>query len=204
MIVSCLRVACFPCLSVQLVIKAAIKAKTNPLPAQSKGGLYLVLTSDDIHVQDFCVTACGFHYFTFPSIVGYTLPYAWVENSERMCSGLCAYPFAIPDYARGIVKPLKSPNGKVGVDAMISVIAHDMEEMATDPLINDWYASSDPADPVEIADLCIGKYGGGGGSGYLGEVRRDANGVVFNVYGIRRRFLIQWVWSYVADDCVGP
>ncbi|KAJ0529394.1 putative protein EXORDIUM [Helianthus annuus] len=159
MIVSCLRVACFPCLSVQLVIKAAIKAKTNPLPAQSKGGLYLVLTSDDIHVQDFCVTACGFHYFTFPSIVGYTLPYAWVENSERMCSGLCAYPFAIPDYARGIVKPLKSPNGKVGVDAMISVIAHDMEEMATDPLINDWYASSDPADPVEIADLCIGKYG---------------------------------------------
>ncbi|KAF5785751.1 putative protein EXORDIUM [Helianthus annuus] len=35
-------------LSVQLVIKAAIKAKKNPLPAQSKGGLYFVLTSDDI------------------------------------------------------------------------------------------------------------------------------------------------------------
>ncbi|KAM0027624.1 putative protein EXORDIUM [Helianthus debilis subsp. tardiflorus] len=111
MIVSCLRVACFPCLSVQLVIKAAIKAKTNPLPAQSKGGLYLVLTSDDIQ--------------------------AWVGNSERICSGLCAYPFAVPDYACGTVKPLKSPNGEVGVDAMISVIANDMEEMAMDPLVND-------------------------------------------------------------------
>ncbi|KAF5785766.1 putative protein EXORDIUM [Helianthus annuus] len=202
--VSGLRVAFFPCLSVQLVIKAAIKAKMNPLPAQSKGGSYLVLTSDDIQVQDFCVTAYGFHYFTFPSIVGYTLPYSWVGNSERMCPSLCAYPFAILDYVRGAVKPLKSPNGEVGVDAMISVIVHEMAEMATDPSVNVWYASSDPADPVEIADLCIGKYGGGGVLGYIGEVRQDANGVVFNVYGIRRRFLIQWVWSYVADDCVGP
>ncbi|MFS7977154.1 putative protein EXORDIUM [Helianthus anomalus] len=115
-----------------------------------------------------------------------------------MCPGLCAYPLAVPDYARGAVKPLKSPNGAVGVDAMISVIAHEMAE-----LVNAWYASSDLADPVEIADFCIGKYGGGG-SGYVREMRRDANGAVFNVYGIRRRLLIQWIWSYVADDCVGP
>ncbi|KAJ0743079.1 putative protein EXORDIUM [Helianthus annuus] len=121
-----------------------------------------------------------------------------------MCPGLRAYLFAVPDYARGAVKPLKSPNGEGGVDAMISVIAHEMAEMATDPLVNVWYASSDAADPVEIADLCIGKYGGGGRSGYVGEVRRDAHGAVFNVYGIRRRFLIQWICSYVADDCVGP
>ncbi|KAJ0743051.1 putative protein EXORDIUM [Helianthus annuus] len=129
---------------------------------------------------------------------------AWVGNSERICSGLCAYPFTVPDHACETVKPLKSPNGEVGVDAMISVIANDMEEMAMDPLVNDWYASSEPADPVEIADISIGKYRGGCGSGYVGEVRRDANGAVFIVYGIRRRFHIQWVWSYVADDCVGP
>ncbi|MFS7977218.1 putative protein EXORDIUM [Helianthus anomalus] len=121
-----------------------------------------------------------------------------------MCPSLCAYPFVILDYVRGAVKPLKSPNGEVGVDVMIRVIVHEMAEMATDPSVNAWYANSDPADPVEIADLCIGKYGGGGGLGYIGEVRRDANGAVFNVYRIRRRFLIQWVWSYVADDCVGP
>uniref|UniRef100_A0A251TI80 Putative phosphate-induced protein 1 n=1 Tax=Helianthus annuus TaxID=4232 RepID=A0A251TI80_HELAN len=64
--------------------KSRHQGQEEPLPAQSKGGLYLVLTSDDIQVQDFCVTACGFHYFTFPSIVGYTLPYAWVGNSERI------------------------------------------------------------------------------------------------------------------------
>ncbi|KAJ0743080.1 putative protein EXORDIUM [Helianthus annuus] len=69
------------------------------------------------------------------------------------CPGLCAYPFVVPDFARGAVKPLKSPNGEVGVDTMISVIAHEMAEMATDPLVNAWYASSDPADPVEITDV---------------------------------------------------
>ncbi|KAF5785752.1 putative protein EXORDIUM [Helianthus annuus] len=81
------------------------------------------------------------------------------EIRKRLCPGLCVYPFAIPDYARRAVKPFKSPNGEVGVDVMISAITHKMAEMATNPLVNAWYASSDPADPVEIADLCIGKYG---------------------------------------------
>ncbi|MDF5361750.1 hypothetical protein P3687_25870, partial [Vibrio parahaemolyticus] len=146
---------------------------------------------------------CGFHYFTFPSLVGYTLPYAWVGNSAKFCPGQCAYPFAVPAYIPNR-KPFKSPNGDVGVDGMISVIGHEMAELATNPLANAWYAGQDPSFPVEIADLCEGIYGTGGGGSYTGQVLDARDGATYNMNGIRRRFLVQWVWSHVLNYCTGP
>ncbi|KAK9291564.1 hypothetical protein L1049_019512 [Liquidambar formosana] len=190
-------------LSIQSVIKSAVTANTKPLPINAQNGLYLLLTSADVHVQDFCGQVCGFHYFTFPSIVGYTLPYAWVGNSAKQCPGVCAYPFAVPDYIPGL-KPLKAPNGDVGVDGMISVIGHEIAELATNPLVNAWYAGQDPSFPVEIADLCEGIYGTGGGGSYTGQLTEDGDGATYNINGIRRRFLVQWVWNHVVSYCTGP
>ncbi|GKE85087.1 EXORDIUM-like protein 3 [Tanacetum coccineum] len=190
-------------LSVQSVIKSAIAAKTNPLPITSNSGIYLLLTSEDVYVQDFCQNVCGFHYFTFPSIVGYTLPYAWIGNSRKQCPGTCAYPFAVPDYIPGL-KPVKSPNGDVAIDGMISVIAHELAEIASNPLVNAWYAGQDPVFPVEIADLCEGIYGTGGGGSYTGQMMNDADGATYNMHGVKRRFLVQWVWNHVLNYCTGP
>ncbi|KAF8412389.1 hypothetical protein HHK36_000353 [Tetracentron sinense] len=190
-------------LSIQSVIKSALTDTKQPLPANPKNGLYLLLTSDDVHVEDFCGQVCGFHYFTSPSIVGYTLPYAWVGNSATKCPGLCAYPFAVPEYMPGL-KALKPPNGDVGVEGMISVIAHEIAEVATNPLGTGWYAGEDPSFPVEIADLCEGIYGTGGGGSYMGQLLNGKDGSTYNMNGIRRRFLVQWVWNPVLNYCSGP
>nr|AGV54217.1 hypothetical protein [Phaseolus vulgaris] len=190
-------------LSIQSVIKSAITARTRPLPINPRSGLYLLLTADDVYVQDFCTSVCGFHYFTFPSLVGYTLPYAWVGNSAKLCPGQCAYPFAVPAYIPNL-KPFKSPNGDVGVDGMISVIGPEMAELTTNPLANAWYAGQDPSFPVEIADLCEGIYGTGGGGSYTGQVLDARDGATYNMNGIRRRFLVQWLWSPVLNYCTGP
>nr|GLL21074.1 protein EXORDIUM-like 3 [Ipomoea trifida] len=190
-------------LTVQTVIKAAVTAKTRPLPVNPKSGVYLLLTSDDVYVQDFCNNVCGFHYFTFPSIVGYTLPYAWVGNSAKLCPGTCAYPFAVPGYIPGL-KAVKSPNGDVGVDGMISVIGHEIAELSTNPLVNAWYAGGDPVFPVEIADLCEGIYGTGGGGSYTGQMLNGGDGATYNMNGIRRRYLVQWLWNHYKNYCSGP
>ncbi|PWA77245.1 phosphate-induced protein 1 [Artemisia annua] len=190
-------------LSIQSVIKSAVTAKTKPLPIHPKGGLYLLLTADDVYVQDFCQNVCGFHYFTYPSIVGYTLPYAWIGNSAKLCPGVCAYPFAVPNYIPGL-KPVKSPNGDVGIDGMISVIGHELAELASNPLVNAWYAGQDPSFPVEIADLCEGIYGTGGGGSYTGQMMNDQDGATYNMHGIRRKYLVQWVWNHVLNYCTGP
>ncbi|KAK9143350.1 hypothetical protein Syun_012750 [Stephania yunnanensis] len=192
-------------LSIQDVIKSAVTSRTKPLPINPKSGLYLLLTSADVAVQDFCGQVCGFHYFTFPSIVGYTLPYAWVGNSATQCPGSCAYPFAVPTYIPGL-KPKRAPNGDIGVDGMVSVIGHEIAELATNPLVNAWYAGQDPSFPTEIADLCEGIYGTGGGGSYMGQLMEDGrDGATYNMVGNGgRRFLVQWVWNPVLSYCSGP
>ncbi|KAJ6971106.1 protein EXORDIUM-like 3 [Populus alba x Populus x berolinensis] len=162
-------------LSIQSVIRSAVTARTKPLPINPRNGLYLLLTSDDVYVQDFC----------------------------GQCPGVCAYPFAVPEFRPGW-KALKSPNGDVGVEGMISVIAHEIAELATNPLVNAWYAGQDPSAPVEIADLCEGIYGTGGGGSYTGQMLTDHDGATYNMNGIRRKFLVQWVWNHVVSYCTGP
>ncbi|WVZ57492.1 hypothetical protein U9M48_007871 [Paspalum notatum var. saurae] len=165
-------------LDVQRVLAAAVAA--GRLPADARGGAYLLLTAPGVGVQDFCRAVCGFHYFTFPALAGHTLPYAWVGHSGGRCADVCAYPFALPSYvARGGMAPLRPPNGDVGVDGMVSVVAHELAELATNPLVNAWC----PTAPTEIADLCEGVYGTGGGGGYAGKVAVDEQGRSWNVNG---------------------
>ncbi|KAL5984308.1 Protein EXORDIUM-like 5 [Asimina triloba] len=194
-------------LSIQQVIANAVSAAApRRLPVDHRNGIYLVLTSPDVAVQDFCRAVCGFHYFTFPSLVGFTVPYAWIGNSGKQCPDVCAYPFAVPSYmAGGGTKPLAPPNGDVGVDGMISVIGHELAELSSNPLVNAWYAGEDPTAPTEIGDLCEGLYGTGGGGGFIGQVMSDKEGRKFNMNGRNgRRFLVQWIWSPVLQACAGP
>eukprot|EP01018_Ginkgo_biloba_P012743 Gb_04585 [translate_table: standard] len=191
-------------MTVQQVIKNALVEHKGTLPVAPKGGLYLVLTADDVVMQDYCRAVCGFHYFTYPSIAGYALPYAWIGNSGKLCPEVCAYPFAVPAYM-GSTKAFKPPNGDIGMDGMVSVIAHELAEMSANPLINAWFAGTDPTAPVEIADLCEGMYGTGAGGSYTGMVLNDKVGASYNLVGIRgRRFLVQWLWSPVLNACTGP
>lgn len=192
-------------MSVQQVIKNALVDHHGSLPAAPGQGVYLVLAAADVEMQDYCRAVCGFHYFTYPSVTGYALPYAWIGNSGQLCPDVCAYPFAVPAYMGPSAKALKAPNGDVGIDGMISVIAHELAEVSTNPLINAWFAGGDPTAPVEIGDLCEGLYGTGGGGGYTGMVLQDGGGASYNVVGVGgRRFLVQWVWSPILNACTGP
>ncbi|XP_071922352.1 protein EXORDIUM-like 7 [Coffea arabica] len=199
-------------LSMQSIIKTALSSHPNALPLNYNNGLYLILTSSNVKVQEFCRAVCGFHYFTFPSIVGVTVPYAWVGYSGTQCPGMCAYPFAWPEYSgkpppsgNGGNDLMKAPNGDAGVDGMISVIAHELAEVSSNPLVNAWYAGDDPTAPTEIADLCLGVYGTGAGGGFVGVVYKDSWGNGFNVNGVKgRKFLVQWVWNPVRRRCFGP
>ncbi|KAG6393905.1 hypothetical protein SASPL_144480 [Salvia splendens] len=193
------------------IIKNAATSSSSggpALPLNYCNGLYLVLTSPDVQVQDFCRAVCGFHYFTYASVAGATVPYAWIGNSGAQCPGMCAYPFAWP--GAGPPAPAGSgvmglPNGDPGSDGMISVIAHELAEVSTNPLINAWYAGDDPMAPNEIGDFCLGVYGSGADGGYTGAVGKDSKGNGFNFNGVKgRKYLVQWVWDPVRGRCFGP
>lgn len=82
--------------SMELIVKAAISSFLNALPLDTQQGVYLVLTSSDVQMEEFCWGVCGFHYFTSPSVVGATVPFAWIRHSGTQCPGMCAFPFATP------------------------------------------------------------------------------------------------------------
>lgn len=135
------------------------------------------------------------------------MPYAWVGNSATQCPGVCAYPFAINSYPGNAPRAAeKPPNGDVGMDGMVSVVGHELAEMASNPLVNAWYAGTDPSFPTEIADLCEGIYGTGGGGAYTGQLLTDGrSGAAYNVNGVGgRKFLVQWIWNPIVNYCTGP
>jgi hypothetical protein len=137
---------------------------------QTQGGatanaIYFVLTSSDVTASSgFCTKYCGWH--TKGTIAGLpNVTYSFVGNANRCLSG-CA-PQTV------------GPNGNAGVDGMVSVVAHELVETLSDPLLNAWYDASG----AENADKCAWTFGG--------AQQQAANGGYYNVTLGARPFLIQ-------------
>jgi hypothetical protein len=120
------------------VVTAALsigKFKSDPT------GVYFVLTSSDVtETSGFCTQYCGWH-TAGSSTVGH-LRYSFVGNAAR-CISACA--------AQSV-----GPNGNAGVDGMISVISHELEETTTDADPRSGWTDSSGA---ENGDKCAWTFG---------------------------------------------
>jgi len=126
-------------------------------------------------------SACGFHsFFSW----GVDAPWGWVGNAEgnQILNCLPSLPGAN-----------SSPNNDVGVDAMVSVLAHELTEISTDPLLNAW--QSPRGRSGELADMCAWTYGD--------DVRYVANAggkYGYNMALGARRYLVQQLWVNSPDS----
>ena len=111
--------------------------------------IYFVLTSKEIVVTEsststFNVNYCGFHgdfISTSGPTTGTTLQYAFVGDSNN--SSACS------------VAGTPSANGNPSADAMASVVAHELVETVSDPLLNGWYDNAG----YENGDKCAWIFG---------------------------------------------
>ena len=148
---------------IQTVVSSAISSGKLP---KDTNGIYLVLTSADVTASSgFCTQYCGWH--THGTISGSDIKYSFVGNSDR-CLSACA-------------AQTTSPNGNAGADGMASVIAHELEEAATDPDLNAWFDTRG----AENADKCAWTFG---------TQYTVANGSKANMKLGTRDFLIQQNW----------
>lgn len=111
---------------------------------QDENGVYFVLTSADVTASSgFCTQYCGWHTYSTMSVsnTSKVIKYSFVGNPDR-CPSACE--------AQTI-----SPNGNAGADGMASIIAHELEEAATDPQLNAWYDRRG----YENADKCAWTFG---------------------------------------------
>jgi len=145
------------------IVSSAITSGRLP---GNPNGAYFVLTSQDVaETSGFCTRYCGWH--TYGTLTGTNIKYAFVGNADR-CPSACA-------------AQTTSPNGNAGADAMASVIAHELEEMVTDPNLNAWYDTRG----AENADKCAWTFG---------AVSNAPNGSFYNMLLGARQYLIQRNW----------
>jgi hypothetical protein len=144
------------------IVNSAITSSHLPYNAN---GVYFVLTSSDVNERSgFCTKYCGWHTAGTPS-AGH-VRYSFVGNANR-CLNSCA-------------AQTTSPNSNPGVDGMISVIAHELEEAVTDPDPRSGWADASGA---ENADKCAWTFGH--------AQYQVANGSWANMTLGSRNFLIQ-------------
>lgn len=149
------------------VVSTAISS--GRLPADSHA-TYFVLTSGDVAQGGFCSSYCGWH--THATIAGVDVKYAFVGDPTA-CMSACA--------AQRV-----GPNGNAGADAMASIVAHELEEMVTDPDLNAWYDRRGQ----ENADKCAWTFG---------TTYSAGNGARANVRLGTRDYLIQQNWLNVGS-----
>ena len=152
---------------VQAVVSHAITGGKLP---NDPNGVYFVLTSSDVSERSgFCTQYCGWH--TAGTIANSTIKYSFVGNAYR-CLSACA--------AQTV-----GPNENAGVDGMISVIAHELEETNTDPQPRSGWVDSRGA---ENGDKCAWTFGA--------NLKTASNGAYYNMTlpaqsGGSRNYLVQ-------------
>lgn len=144
-------------------------AATANAAIKDVNAITLVLTSVDVKKSGFLRSYCGWH--TYNTGLGLSVKYSFVGNPGTSTS--CG--------AQSV-----SPNGDRGVDAMASIIAHEIEEAVTDPELNAWY----DAQGYENADKCAWKFGS--------AVTTEASGYKYNVILGTKKFLVQQNWVNAA------
>lgn len=156
--------------AVQAIVRSAIEG-TDPVHQSGMlpydpNGVYFVLSSADVaETSGFCSSYCGWH--SYASVSQGVVKYSFVGNPDR-CPSACSVQSV-------------SPNGNSGADAMASIIAHELEEAVTDPLLNAWYDNRG----YENADKCAWTFG---------TTSTTSSGSRYNLVLGGMRFLIQRNW----------
>lgn len=121
-------------------IQSIVTTYINSHGGPQSNAVYFVLTSSDVNeTSGFCTQYCGWH--THATIGGTDVKYSFVGNANR-CLNSCAI-------------QTTSPNSNPGVDGMVSVVAHELEETLSDPDLNAWFDSAG----AENADKCAWTFG---------------------------------------------
>eukprot|EP00475_Leptophrys_vorax_P036101 TRINITY_DN6036_c0_g1_i1.p1 TRINITY_DN6036_c0_g1~~TRINITY_DN6036_c0_g1_i1.p1 ORF type:complete len:418 (-),score=11.81 TRINITY_DN6036_c0_g1_i1:229-1482(-) len=168
----------------KLLARATDPKRRAHFPADPKAA-YLVLTSADVHVTDFCKGLCAFH--TSGMFQGKRLAYMFVGNPSTQCPRYCTYQYFDPSY--------QGSNGDLGADAVADKIGHELSELVTNP----FHGPKDKAgwvvaqSQVENADLCEWRYG---------PTQYSGKGRIWNVRGLNKtRFLLQLNFNVEKKEC---
>lgn len=156
----------------------------------SETDIYVLLTDKTVDQSDsgagkgFCSSYCGWHTYATLS-TGKKIKFAWIGMPSKCLTLVGGNTCSVltPDSSN-------SPNKDYDIDSVVSVLAHELTETATDPLLNAWYDASGN----ENADKCAWYFG----TTYTGT---STNAVgVWNEQIACKRWYIQNNWGFMPSQ----
>jgi hypothetical protein len=127
---------------VGLIVKDNIVRGVLPT---DENAVYFVMGAADVNSTGFCTDLCAWHYHGIlaPAV---NIKYGFIGN---------------PDYCVAVSRggcywqPTLSPNANPAADAMVNMVAHELEESLSDPNLNAWYDAAS----CENEDKCAWTFG---------------------------------------------
>jgi hypothetical protein len=154
---------------IQQVVQAAVTSR-GVLPTTTQDVQYLFMGDAGTNMSSGLGTQyCGWHTYANLSYNGGTYAIPYQADAD------------LTNYLSSCSVQSTSPNGDPGIDAMLSVVAHEVEETATDVRLNAWYDSRG----YENADKCAWTFG---------TTSTASNGSKYNVTLGGKQYLIQRNW----------
>jgi hypothetical protein len=155
---------------VEAIVSHSITNRQLPLDPQ---GLYFVIASADVDAPGLCAEVCEYHDH-IANLAGVSVSYALIGDPRR-CPRQCAL-----QTTKG--QPLyNTPSGDWSIDAMISMVAHNITGMITNPHGDGWFDTRGR----ENSDKCVNTYG---------ATYTSANGGLANVRLNGIDYLLQQNW----------
>lgn len=122
-------------------INTFISANPTIIPAGTTPVYIYIGANSTLLTSGFGTTYCGWH--TYGAISrSNNIPYIAFQNFTSQYNSACS-------------AQTTSPNGNVALDAMASVMVHEVDEVLTDPYLNAWY----DVNGAESADKCAWTFG---------------------------------------------
>lgn len=175
--------------------KVLIKDFIKPLLPKATGGnkntLALIIASKGVTVQDMCAGSCAQHGLIENQ------PYVAVGNPEEECPA-CAWPFLPSKGKTGAI--MKPPNGNVGADAMVKLLAGGLAGAVTNPFGDGFFANAHGGDILEATSKCPDDLFA------TTKVSVDLKtGGAFNAVGDKgTKFLLPAIWNPKTSSCWTP
>ena len=149
----------------------------SQLPFDQRG-LYIVLASPDVALPGLEVRTC--HYHGQAEVAGARVTYGALNNPRRLIPGMCG-PMA---------SDAQSPNDNWVADTFVSMLAHEINGIVTNPTGLGWYDRYG----LEAPDKCAGTYG---------PTYTTANGARANLNFGGHDYLIPQNWVNVGRGYCG-
>ncbi|KAI8879839.1 hypothetical protein K501DRAFT_225876, partial [Backusella circina FSU 941] len=158
-------------------IKSGYLSATNTI---NDDGIYIVMGGPDVQDSQFCNTHCGYNSFG--------------DNFQYIFMG---YPGNCADKCIPSVNLNSSPNNSPSIDAAITILSHEIQDILTDPRNDAWKVQTDNQ-TLELGDFCSSE---GTSQEQFGNVTQGTSGS-YNLEVGDYKYLVQTIFDLSSKTCI--